>query len=211
MAFEEVCEETFDKAYATVFYSETVSGFSSCLYCSRKTPYSFLRMPFWFDGFWCHLWAFCLFVFVFWCHNLGRRESSVTKEIKSLVFKYLLWDYFWACEIAVQITEWTHLSSVLTPFLDFIPFEDFNKRGAGVNSARCSCRGSEFSSQLYIWWLTTARNSSFRDLTPFSWPHSINTHVTDTNRHAQTDRHVHTCRDKNKILKKKNLIKDGGI
>lgn len=41
MTLEEVCEETFDKAYAILFYSETVSLFFPLVFTAVENPGQF--------------------------------------------------------------------------------------------------------------------------------------------------------------------------
>lgn len=65
MAFEEVCEETFDKAYATVFYSETN--------LSQDFPHVFIAVEKPLTVFWeCHfdLMAFGVTFGLFACSFL---------------------------------------------------------------------------------------------------------------------------------------------
>lgn len=41
MAFEEVCEETFGKTYAILFYGETVSLFFPLIFTAVENPIQF--------------------------------------------------------------------------------------------------------------------------------------------------------------------------
>lgn len=62
MAFEEVCEETFGKAYAILFYGETVSLFFFVSLLQWKILYGFLKVPLDLTVFAVTFGFVCLFV-----------------------------------------------------------------------------------------------------------------------------------------------------